>query len=385
MPHLHPAALYLFLSPRPSPRSARGRPGVGAWRALPAALLCLVLGPGCARRPPPLPSGGRIAHYAIPWPNAFPSDVAVDDRGRLWFTDRLTHALGRFDPEDRTFRRFETPTPRSAPYGLVRGPAGLLWFGESNGGRLGRLDPESGTITEVEIPGLQTGPRLLAWADGALWFTAEKEDAYGRYDPATGAHRLWRGLIERPYGIAAAGDGVWVAAKEGSRLFRVDRPPREGDSLPSLDLSEAVPNAVPAENRARWPRAVVEAMLARRAPAGIRRMAGGPDGRIWVSAFARGRVTGVEPHTGERVHVETLDQPSLPYGITTDRWGRIWYAEQGNDTVVVYDPDTGERRVIELPVPGGTVRHIAVDAARRRVWLPLSDVGVIAVIELPDS
>ena len=119
-------------------------------------------------------------------------------------------------------------------------------------------------------------------------------------------------------------------------------------------------------------------------PAGIRRMVGAADGRIWVSAFTRGRVTGVDPKGGESVHVETLDQPSRPYGITADRWGRIWFSEQGNDDVVVYDPRTGDRRVIPLPVPGGTVRHIAVDADRRRVWLPLSDIGVIAVIEFPE-
>jgi streptogramin lyase len=174
-----------------------------------------------------------MRHYRIPWTDAFPSDVAVDGSGRLWFTDRLTHGLGVFDPTDATFERIETPTAKSALYGLIRTPDGMLWFGESNGGRLGRLNPGTG----VDVDG--------------------------------------------------------------------DR----------------------------------------------------------------------------RIHVETLSQPSRPYGITVDRRGWVWFAEQGNETIVVYDPRRRARRVLRLPVPGGTVRNIAVDDERGRAWLPLSDVGVIAMVE----
>lgn len=337
---------------------------------------------GCARRPPLLPESGTMEHYRIPWDNAFPSDVAVDDGGRLWFTDRLTHALGVFDPATEEFRRIQTPTGRSAPYGLVRAPDGALWFGESNGGRLGRLDPALGEITEVQIPELGKGPRLLVWAGNAVWFTAQRDGAYGRYVPSTGERRVWSGRIPEPYGIAAVDEQVWVASQGGSRVYRVDGSdgPVGSDSLPSLDLSMPAPIAVTEEQAARLPPERVERMRNRRRPAGIRRMAGGTGGRIWAAEYGRGRVTGVDPGVDERVHVETLSQPSRPYGLTADAYGRIWFSEQGNETLVVYDPRSGERRVLTLPVPGGTVRHIAVDEARRRVWLPLSDVGVIALV-----
>lgn len=318
----------------------------------PALLLylsILAVLPACARTAPPLPAGGSLLHYRVPWPDAFPSDVAVDDEGRVWFTDRLTHALGVFDPATEEFRRIPTPTARSAPYGLVLAPDGALWFGESVAGRLGRADPATGEITEVEIAELRTGPRLLAWAGGALWFTAERDGAHGRYDPATGEVRVWPSPVERPYGIAAVGDQVWVAGRREREVYRVDAGPPYS---------------------------------ARAAGATVRRMAGSPDGWLWMAHFDAGRVGGWNPLTDARVELESLPRPSRPYGIAVDAWGRVWYSEQGNETIVVYDPAVDERRKSSLPLPGGTVRSIAIDPVRRRVWLPLSDIGVIAVLML---
>lgn len=307
--------------------------------------------------------------YEIPWENAFPSDVAVDDEGRLWFTDRLTHALGVFDPEARTFRRLATPTAKSGPYGLIRAPDGTMWFGESNASRLGRLDPRTGEITEHLIPELRSGPRLLAWRDGVIWFTAQPEGAYGSFDPATGRSRIWTGRIEQPYGIAATPEGVWIAPRRGwsrrvgatgyargALLYRVDGEGGEGgEEMATLDVGAAG-----------------------------RRMAAGPDGRVWLTQFSAGKVTGIDPATGETVVLETLPQPSRPYGITVDDLGRVWYAEAELDALVVYDPALQERRRLALPLDA-TVRNIAVDLPRRRVWLPLSDAGALALLRLPSD
>lgn len=338
---------------------------------------------GCGKTPPLLPEAARILHYEIPWEGAFPSDVVVDEAGRLWFTDRLTHALAVFDPATERFDRYPTPTPKSAPYGLVRAPDGTLWFGESNAGRLGRMDPRTGAIEEVEVPGLErTGPMLLAWADGAVWFTSrEPAGVYGRYEPTSGDTRTWRAPVEdRVYGIAATPEGaVWVGRYNGSQLLRVDRGP---DSGAILDLTEPYLATLPPARLESLSPEVRERWADRRVGIAMRRMAAAPDGWIWVSAYGGGRVTGIDPATGQKVHIRTVAQPSRPYGVTVDVLGRVWFSEQGNDLLVVYDPASDRRSALSLPVPGGTVRNIAVDVERGRVWLPLSDVGVIAVLEL---
>lgn len=348
-----------------------------------ALILITLVAAGCARTPPPLPGSARMLHYEIPWEGAFPSDVVVDEAGRLWFTDRLTHALAVFDPVTERFDRYATPTPRSAPYGVVRAPDGTLWFGESNAGRLGRMDPATGAIEEVEVPGLErSGPMLLAWSDSAVWFTSrEPAGVYGRYEPPSGHTRIWRAPVEaRVYGIAATPAGaVWVGGYDGSQLMRVDR---GRDAVATLDLSEPYLATLPAPHLERLGPEVRERWAERRVGIVMRRIAAAPDGRIWVSGYGRGRVTGIDPASGETLHIRTVAQPSRPYGITVDALGRVWFSEQGNDLLVVYDPRTGRRSALPLPVPGGTVRSIAVDVERGRVWLPLSDVGVIAVLEL---
>lgn len=350
------------------------------------ALGALALATACAKAPPRPPEAGTMVYYRIPWPDAFPSDVVVTEDGRLWFTDRLTHAIGVFDPATSSFRRIPTPTEQSAPYGFTRGPDGALWFGESNGGRLGRIDPETDSIHEVEV-GLAHGPQLLAWADDALWFTSRRDDAVGRYDPATGDIRIWREPLpgrrvrySGPYGIAATPDGrVWVGRHGGSHLYRVDALPDTGTVV---DYTEPSPVQLSPEALERLSPETVERFRNRRIGMGMRRVAAGPDGRLWVAGHGRSRVVGMAPDgSGKRI-LATLDRRSQPYGVTVDPWGRVWYSEQGTDAIVVYDPVADDRRRMALPLEGGTVRDLVVDSERGRVWLPMSDIGAIAVIEL---
>ena len=361
------------------------RDGGDRWAAVGVVAAFLAAGlAGCAKAPPAMPESARMLHYEIPWEGAFPSDVAVDDEGRLWFTDRLTHSLGVFDPETERFDRYPTPTGLSAPYGLVRAPDGAFWFGESNAGRLGRLDPETREIREVEIPGLErTGAMLVAWADGAVWFTARDDSGvFGRHVPATGETRIWRGVLGpgRIYGIAATPAGaVWVAKYSGDRIYRIDE---RQDSSTSVDLGIPYLETLPPARLEGLTEDMRRRLGGMRSGPRMRRIAAGPDGWVWAAGFGRSRVTGIDPTTGDTIHVRTVAQPSRPYGIVVDDLGRVWFSEQGNDLLVVYEPRSDRRSALPLPVPGGTVRNIAVDLERGRVWLPLSDVGVIAVLEI---
>lgn len=287
---------------------------------------------------------------------------------------------GSLPRDAAAFRRYPTPNPRSAPYGLVRGPDGGLWFGESNGRRLGRLEPETGAITEIEVPGLAYGPQLLAWSDGYLWFTSRRDGIIGRYDPVSGGTRLWPDRVPKPYGIAATPDGrVWVGSHGGSVLYRVDALP---DSGRTVDYTEAGRLRVPEEVLDRLSPEEAERFRNPRIGIGMRRIAAGPDGRLWAAGHRRGRVLGIDPDTGDRQTLASLDRQSQPYAVAVDPWGRVWYSEQGTDAIVVYDPAADRRVRYPLPLPGGTVRHMAIDADRGRVWLPMSDLGAIAVVEL---
>lgn len=343
-------------------------------------LLLAVAASSCVRRGPTLPQPTQVMEFAIPWENAFPSDIVVDDGGRVWFTDRMAQVIGRFDPRTRAFDRFELPTAKSAPYGFVRGPDGALWYAASMAGRLGRVDPETGEIREVALEGVSGGPHLLAVVGGEIWFTARGAQMYGRHDPATGRVKVYS-APERfhPYGIAASHGHVWISMYNGSTLLEVDP---ESEEARVHELSRPV-IADEDESLAGSPAALRSRIRGRRRMSiGARRMAADADGLLWISGFGSSRVVSFDPGSGEVDDHPSLFTPSEPYGIAVAPDGLVWYGERGNDTVIALDPRTRERVTFRIPTPGASVRHLAVDVDRGRVWLPLSDAGCIGLIDL---
>ncbi len=60
----------------------------------------------------------------------------------------------------------------------------------------------------------------------------------------------------------------------------------------------------------------------------------------------------------------------------------VWYGEKRNNRVVGLDPETGERVHMVVTTPGATVRDLVMDEERGRLWLPLSDRGRICLVEV---
>jgi virginiamycin B lyase len=376
------------------------------WRALTArkttiawAILAAVGGTtACRKAAPRLPQPIQVREWEIPWENAFPSDMALDGRGRVWFTDRLTHVIGRFDPETEEFVSMPTPSKGGTPYGMVRGPDGGIWFGESQLGKLGRVDPETGAMEEYQVGGGQFtgGPHLLAVSGGEIWFTMRESRAYGALDVATGEVRLWRtppvtggrevpdSAIDRyrpePYGIATGPDGrVWVGVMGGWRLYEIE--PKSG-VMREHDLSIPLPDSVLnryASGRTAEERARIAMSMRSRGVA--RRLAVDRAGGVWISDFGRSRVVRFDPRNSAQEAFESLQQPSEPYGIALSRDGVVWYGEKRNDRLVGLNPSTGERVSVGVSA-GATIRHVLVDDERGRIWLPLSDRGRIGMVEV---
>lgn len=363
-------------------------------RRLALALLLPVA--ACGKQPPALPAQLQIEEFPVPWVDAFPSDIAVDRQGHVWFTDRMTHAIGRFDPETATFTRFPTPTARSAPYGLVTGPDGALWFAESTVGKIGRVDVATGGITEVSLPELANGggPHLLAYSGDRIWFTAREAIRWGWYEPATGRAATyplgvaqdtpisrWRAI--KPYSIAPAiGGGAWIGTYDGAHLLRA----RPGvDTLEEHLLVRELPvDSAMVARMQRLPDSV-RARLGRIRnvdAVGARRSAADASGNLWLADFQRGRVVRYYAAGDTFETHASLTRNAGPYGIGVDPWGRVWYHEVTNRSLVMLDPRTGERTAIPVRQHNAAIRHIGFDRERRRVWLPISDAGVIGLIRL---
>jgi len=362
-----------------------------------------VLMAGCSRRGAALPFPVSIAEYVVPWANSFPSDVAVDDAGRVWFTDRLAHVIGRFDVTTLRFDSFPTSRRGSVPYGMLRAPDGSIWYAESGAGVLGRIDPRTERFEFHRIPGAEGGPHLIAWQDGVIWFSLRQSSSFGRYDTRTKETRIFS-APERPYSVAVAGDGhVWFNAIDRWQLYEVD--PRT-DRMRVHELGTAPGPGEP------WGTAMVRDSAGERRPLLIRdsahyaslpddvrrearrfrsagrarRMTVDPTGSVWVADFGRHRVVRYDPRTGvQQTYNSRYPQHAQPYGIVASAGGFVWFHEVGPNEMVVLDPRTGETARIAIRARKAYVRHVAIDAARNRVWLPMSDASRIGLLKLAET
>jgi streptogramin lyase len=72
-----------------------------------------------------------------------------------------------------------------------------------------------------------------------------------------------------------------------------------------------------------------------------------------------------------------------PYGIAIGPDGRVWVNDEDAPEIIGFDPET--RTVIaQLPVPvanAGPVRNMSVDRVRKRIWLAISNVGRLGVLQ----
>lgn len=293
---------------------------------------------------------GNVREWPVPTPE-FARDPAPGPDGAIYIAVMQGNRIARFDPVAQTFR--EWPLPAGAhPHGLVVDPQGIVWYTGNGDGSIGRLDPASGQVTPYPVPGAGGPHTIVLDSSGVLWFTLQSGQRIGRLDRATGEIRTWR-TSGGPYGIAVDRQGfVWFCRLSGDMLGRLDPQTGKIDDLPTGRGS------------------------------GPRRMALGPDGMLWVTAYGSGRLLKVDP--AKRQIVGTYPMPAGadggPYAVTVDGAGRVWANEIKTDTVALFEPATAQFRVIPLPSRNVGIRKAIVDA-RGRYWYMGSHNGRLGMVE----
>jgi len=289
---------------------------------------------------------------------AYPHDPAVDDAtGLVYYTDTNESCVGQLDPTTLEFRAWPTATAGAGPHGIVVVDGSVYYTGQS-ANLLGRLDPVTGA--ERDYPSDVPAPHTPAWQAGALWFTGG-DGSYGRFDPSTEEIRSFpfSSSSTDPYGIAPAPDGsLWVALFGTNRLARID---------PATDPPASEEVALPAGD------------------ARPRRVAVDAEGTVWYTDYDRRALGAMSPAAAGADQFREFPTPAggRPYGIAIGPDGHVWYDDSDAGEIVGFDPVT-ETVLAELPLTPsspGPVRNMDVDEARQRIWLALSDVGRLGVIQ----
>lgn len=318
---------------------------------------------------------GFLTEYRLPRPKMGPLGIALDGRGGVWVSFDGTPDLskvadvpgiplprpepnpgliGRLDPARGTFEYIGAPEGIK-PLLLTMGPDGALWVSHAgfqddlSRKGLARYDPATGAwrVFEHSVPFGSGG--LTFDAAGNLWFTDMVNYSIGRLVPSTGEIREF----ELPYtpttvGIAPARDGkrLWVAGGSANGLFLFDPATGKAEEYP-------MPNTF-------WGPAAV---LADDATDGVWTTAHGGNEIALVNAASRAITTQYRAALAEGEQI----RPSLPNGLARDSRGQIWVAEHEGNRVARLVP--GDKTVNEYVVERqpAWIQWLAVDG-EDNVW-----------------
>ena len=148
-------------------------------------------------------------------------DMEFDKNGDLWFTDQVNNAIWRYFTADKKFEIYRVPTNGSYPSSIAIDSQGRVWFSEIFGKKLGVIDPTSVInnttkgIQEYQLDmseegGFETmGPLTITSNNGngnneTVWFTAVDF-------PETG-HIIKFDINKKKFEVLRLAEGVGVPA-----------------------------------------------------------------------------------------------------------------------------------------------------------------------------
>ena len=302
-----------------------------------------------------------IKEWKVPYADSRPRDPAVAPDGRIWFVGQVGNYVGLLDPATGAFKKYDLPKG-VLPHSIIVDPAGTPWISGNGNATLGRLDAATGAVKFFPMPDAAAAdPHTMVFDKaGDIWFTVQNGNFVGKLTVKTGKVQLVKPSTAgaRPYGI--------LLDREGHPWFDLFGSNRMGTIDPAT--------------------MVMKEIVLPDAKSRPRRIAITPDGRIWWGDYTQGRLGAITPSTGK---IEQFDMPggraSLPYALTTDGNGRLWYVETGSqpNKFVGFDPATKQFfGATAVPSGGGTVRNMVYDRATHQIWFG-TDVNTIGRATVP--
>lgn len=322
---------------------------VNTWRRLRIGLLLALL-PACA-------AAQQIDEFVLA-AGSGPAGLAVGSDGNIWFAEENGNRIGRLTLAG-VFTEFALPNSASLPHGVTAAADGVLFT--EGAGRIGHVTV-AGAISEFSTPG--TSPKEISpgpfaqfwWSDPAHDLVRATDGQGGGF----GSQSLSSGA--RPEGVAIGTSGdLWVAENGSGRIARVYRvPPPPGiPSVGSLQLQE-----FPLPDSAAGPLGICF----------------GPDGNVWFTELAAGRIGRLNPATGQ-VTEFPLPAGAEPRGIVTGPDFLLWFTDSARNLVVRMTPD-GSMSEFALPVPGSRPTAL-VAAPDGNIWFSEAGTDRIGRLTIP--
>ena len=94
---------------------------------------------------------GGITEYSPPTNDSGTRRIAIDGKGKLWFTEYNAARIGSFNPESQEFKEYNTTSPSSGPYAIWVDIYDNVWFSMTDVYKIGKFDQGTGTLHEYRL------------------------------------------------------------------------------------------------------------------------------------------------------------------------------------------------------------------------------------------
>jgi len=239
----------------------------------------------------------------------------------------------------------------AGPHDVAPGPDGTVWYTAQRQGALGRLDPATGRVEQIPLGGDSAPHGVIVGPDGAAWVTDSGLNAIVRVDPATRAIRAFplegtRGDVNLNTATFDRAGQLWFTG-QGGVYGRLD--PRTGE----MQVWDAPRGA---------------------GPYGITTT---PGGAVYYASLAGSHIARIDTATGKATVIEPPTRRQGARRVWSDSKGRVWVSEWNSGQVSVHDPSRGSWRSWKLPGEKPRAYSVYVDE-NDQVWL--SDFAANALV-----
>jgi copper transport protein len=156
---------------------------------------------------------------------SLPFTLAVDDEGKIWFTETGTGMIGFINPENNKVTKYSDNEPLQGPEALIFDKNGNLWIAEHTGTGIAKFNPILETFEKIPVPDQEALPFGMAFDRyDNIWFAQHTVDNIAAYDPHN------NNLIEVPVPTETSfiqfmtsddNDNIWFVEQQGNKLGMV--------------------------------------------------------------------------------------------------------------------------------------------------------------------
>ena len=296
-----------------------------------------------------------IKEVALPEGLSSAQSMAIDQTGRIWFTEKVGKKLAVYDPEKKEFATYSLPASwgKTGFANMTLAPDGEIWFtvtrwveGVKQPDLLGRFTPADGYFTKYVLPHNVMPEELIVDAKGAIWFLASNKNNLYRVDPKTFA------LKGYPIPTANGNPKSLVADQQGHIWFVESTANKIGEFIPEQGVFHE------------------HELLTQFANPG--KVSIDKQGRIWFVEMTANRLGMYSPEL-KRFNEAIIPTPgSSPVALASDENGNIWFLEYKGNKVGVFNPETAAFHEYDIPSYGSLPADMVIDRKRSLLWFTQS-------------